>query len=102
MARHHDAFEAFATQARAELGNALLDLRLFGSVARGEATTTSDLDIFALVRDRSIEGRLHDIAFDVELKYELPISLIIRTPQEYAAMRGTRLSQAIEEGAPVV
>ena len=102
MARHQGAFEAFATQARAELGNALLDVRLFGSVARGEATATSDLDIFALVRDRSIEGQLHDIAFEVELEYELPVSLIIRTPQEYAAMRETRLSQAIEEGAHVV
>ena len=51
MGGHHLAREAFVERAQEDLGDALVELRLFGSVARGDATDSSDLDIFAIVRD---------------------------------------------------
>lgn len=46
MGAHARAFEAFPGRARDELGDGLVALRLFGSVARGEASESFDLDIF--------------------------------------------------------
>ena len=56
----------------------LVDLRLFGSVARREANPDSDIDILVVVQpdnERSrLERRAVDIAFDVNLEHDLYIS----------------------------
>lgn len=96
------AFEQFANRARDELGDALCELRLFGSVARGNATRTSDIDIFAVVQDRTDKQPLHDIAFDVEIEFDIPITLIIRPPEERARMEGSRIMEQVEEEPRVV
>src|SRR5438046_1787169 len=61
----------FAEHAREILGPKLLELRLFGSEARGEAGPGSDLDVLVVVQpdtERAIlEDRVIDIAFDVTL-----------------------------------
>lgn len=67
MGVHQLACEAFVERAQEDLGDALVELRLFGSVARGDATDSSDLDIFAIVRDESDTQLLQDMAFEVEI-----------------------------------
>ena len=72
------ALDLFAERAREILGPKLLDLRLFGSEARGEARPDSDLDVLVVVQpdaERSaLEDRVIDIAFDVNLEFGLYIS----------------------------
>ena len=72
------ALERFATQARQVLGPKLLELRLFGSEARGEAGPDSDLDVLVVVQPDTervaLEDRIIDIAFDVNLEFGLYIS----------------------------
>lgn len=57
----------------------VLEMRVFGSVARGEDTPDSDIDIFVRLPTvtRSIEEDLFDTAYDIELKYNCLIDMII-------------------------
>ena len=56
-----------------------LELRLFGSTARGEATGTSDIDLCIQLPDvtRSIEEDLFDTTYAFELKYDRVFDVII-------------------------
>ena len=57
----------------------LLEMRLFGSTARGDATRGSDIDIFIRLPEvnRVIEEDLFDMAYELELKYDCLIDVII-------------------------
>lgn len=53
---------------------------VFGSVARGEATEDSDLDILIILSDKvthRLRNSISDMAFEINLKYETNISLMI-------------------------
>ncbi len=77
-ARRQAAIADFVTRIRADLGPHLVDLRLFGSVARRDADADSDIDILVVIRPDEQRSRLErqavDIAFDVNLKHDLYIS----------------------------
>lgn len=56
-----------------------LDVRLFGSRARGEGDEESDLDVFIVLRqiDWESEKRIYGLSFDISLKYAVLISPIL-------------------------
>lgn len=62
----------------------MLDVRLFGSEARGEARDDSDIDVLIVVQPDEqrgeLEDRIIDIAFDVNLEYGVYISPRVLTP----------------------
>jgi len=83
--RRQQAIADFAGRLRAVLGQRLVDLRLFGSVARGDAHPDSDIDILVIVQasdeERSrLERQIVDVAFDVNLQYDFYISPRVLTP----------------------
>jgi predicted nucleotidyltransferase len=57
----------------------LNEFKVFGSSARGDRRKNSDIDIFILipVASRQIEEDMFDIAYDLELKYDCLIDLIV-------------------------
>ena len=61
------------------LGDCLLKMILYGSVARGTATKDSDIDI-ALILQRGLtdleEDQLLDLVVELNLKYDVVLSLI--------------------------
>ena len=77
-ARRQAAIGEFVHQIRAALGAHIVDLRLFGSVARGEAHSDSDIDILGVVEPDdervTLERKAVDIAFDVNLQHDVYIS----------------------------
>ena len=57
----------------------LHEMRIFGSTARGDSTLESDIDVFVYLPEvnRVIEEDLFDIAYELELKYDCVIDLIV-------------------------
>jgi len=75
-AREQSAVDDFTKAVRKALGPNLVELRLFGSGARGEAKPESDIDVLVVVQGDRVgtEDRVIDLAFDVNLAYDLYIS----------------------------
>ena len=78
------ALAEFVTRLRRALGESLVDVRLFGSEARGEASSESDIDVLVVVEPDSaraaIEDRVIDLAFDVNVPFNVYISPRVVTP----------------------
>ena len=57
----------------------ILDMKLFGSSARGDYSTSSDIDIMVKLPtvNRKIEEALFDIAYDLELEHDCLIDVIV-------------------------
>lgn len=102
MSRHREAFDAFAERAKEELGNSLRKLVLYGSVARGEETEESDVDLFAVVETERDRERLMDIAFDVGLEYEVAMSPVVKTTEEFSDMRDTMFGREVQQTGEAV
>jgi predicted nucleotidyltransferase len=72
------ALAEFVKRLRRGPAEHLVDVRLFGSEARGDAAPDSDLDVLVVVQpdgDRSaLEDRAIDIAFDVNLEFGVYVS----------------------------
>jgi len=85
---------------RERFGEALLDLRLFGSYARGEAHEDSDVDVCVVLAevDWSRQGAVIDLAADVGLAHGLSISPTVfdRTTFERWRAQGRALVIDIE------
>ncbi|MHB9112756.1 MAG: nucleotidyltransferase domain-containing protein [Thermoleophilia bacterium] len=56
-----------------------LDVRLFGSRARGEGDVESDLDVFVVlpIIDWEIEKKIYGLSFEVSLEHNVLISPIL-------------------------
>ena len=57
-----------------------VELRIFGSVARGDYHEHSDIDILVVLPgkvDNAIEEQVFDMAYDIELEYGLVIGTIV-------------------------
>ncbi len=57
----------------------MTEMKIFGSTARDRRRPDSDIDIFVLLPsvDRKIEEDLFDLAYELELKYDCLIDLIV-------------------------
>ena len=62
----------------------LLDLRLFGSKAKGTDSHDSDLDVMIVLEDYSpsIESEIDDLIFEINLKYNCFITAIFFSRKE--------------------
>ena len=92
--------EAYVEELKANLGDDLVSVVLFGSVARGEATPFSDIDLFIVVNDlpsgrvarlerlraaeRRIEQRLKDLH---AIRIYSDVCPILKTPEEASRVR---------------
>lgn len=88
-----------------EAGSHLRLLVLYGSEARGEATSESDIDILALldVHDPELERSLSDAVYDVMWDHDFPrlISLLFMAAEEFGMQKDKGYSFALnvdEEG----
>ena len=94
------AVATFVSRVRAALGQNLVEVRLFGSRARGDCRPDSDIDIALVVEtDRAqAEDVAIDIAFDVNVASDLYISprVIERSVLSHPVWRTTAFVQALE------
>jgi predicted nucleotidyltransferase len=63
----------------------LVEMRLFGSRARGEGDPESDLDVLIILEasDWKIEDQIYNLAFELDLKYDVVLSTIIYSREEF-------------------
>ena len=61
----------------------LVEMRVFGSTARGDRSKESDIDVFIHLPtvNRELEEDLFDIAYDLELKYDCLIDVIVMSDE---------------------
>ena len=69
----------------------LNEFKVFGSSARGDRRIDSDIDVFVLMPmvNRQIEEELFDIAYDLELKYDCLIDIIVFDDRSLAGHYGS-------------
>ncbi len=98
--KENNALRQFKETAERTLGTRLEKILLFGSKARGEDEEESDIDIMVVVRDRdsAIEDMIIDIAYEVNLRFDLYLSpkVITITNLEDTLWRATPFIQSIE------
>jgi predicted nucleotidyltransferase len=78
------------TELKTKISNKYLlhEIKVFGSSARGDRRTDSDIDVFIHLYsvDRRIEEDLFDMAYDLELKHDCLIDIIVF---DDVALKGT-------------
>jgi predicted nucleotidyltransferase len=57
----------------------LIEMRLFGSTARGEKQSHSDIDVFVRIPNvnRKIEEDIFDLAYELELQHDCLIDIFV-------------------------
>ena len=95
--KHREAFNEFAEKAEEELGGSLEKLVLFGSVARGEESEESDVDVFAVVGSQEQKELLEDLAFDVSVENGVFIVPVIKTVDEFEESKDSLFSREVME-----
>ena len=66
-------------------------LYVFGSVARGSYSSESDIDVLVLVPGKltnSLEENIFDIAYDVELEYDVVFGVVVYSHDFWRSSRG--------------
>lgn len=94
----------FARLVRAELGQRVREVILFGSRARGEARPDSDYDDVVVVDRRSREVREAILAIEVDLmdRYGSLISCLLRDERQWEASQKQPIGMNVaREGVPL-
>lgn len=86
-------------------GERLKDVVLYGSWARGKATEESDIDLLIVLEGEIIPGleidRMIDIITDINLSYNVLISVYPVSEEDYATINSPILLNVRKEGIPV-
>ena len=86
------ALEDFVNAVRGSLGSEVVDVQLFGSKARGDATPESDVDVLVVVRrdEPKLIDALYDLLLDACLSHNVYISLKVFSEAEYERLNHPR------------
>ena len=81
---YHGHFERSQTI----MGSKLTKVIVYGSYARGDYNSSSDVDVMILVKMsdneiKKIENQVYDLAFDIEMDTGVDISPIIKNEEQY-------------------
>jgi len=86
------ALAAYVTRAVRLYPDEILSITLYGSQARGDAKTESDIDVLVVVRRDApaLRQALTDLAWQVQFEYGVVISDIIRSIEQYNRMQANK------------
>jgi predicted nucleotidyltransferase len=86
------ALEDFVNAVQSSLGSEVVDVQLFGSKARGDATPESDVDVLVVVRrdEPKLIDALYDLLLDACLVHNVYISLKVFSEAEYERLNHPR------------
>jgi len=86
------ALEDFLNAVQGSLESEVVDVQLFGSKARGDATPESDVDVLVVVRrdEPKLIDALYDLLLDACLSHNVYISLKVFSEAEYERLNHPR------------
>jgi len=86
-------------------GDRMVNMLLFGSQARGDATVDSDIDVMVVLKGPVKPGdeiaRTGEVSAEISLKYDVVISCIFMSAERYATGRNPLIINVHREGVPV-
>ena len=67
------------------LGDQLVSMVLFGSMARGDYHDASDMDVAVIVHGltRRLKGQILDEVAELELEHHMPLSVLVFSDEEF-------------------
>ena len=94
----------FANEAKRMFGNEIENITLFGSVARGEDDTESDIDVLIIWNGDNVKGwdKLEEMAFDMFIRYNALISIKLISPAEYKNMENFLFMKDVRKEGVVI
>lgn len=103
---HRAVLEEFKRRIEQRHPQELVRLVVFGSQARGQATSDSDIDVLAVVRsqDWRLGDVIRDLGYELELAYGLVLSIQVMSQEQYdhrTALGSTFLKNVEREGLTV-
>ena len=81
------AFEEFARAVEDALGDAIHEIVLYGSTARGEATEQSDVDVLVVLDERTPTDEVFRLAFDIGIRYDVAVMPHLQTREHFESRR---------------
>lgn len=84
-ASHNLSIQQFVAKAKKLLGNNLVDIIIYGSVARNKTHPDSDIDMIVIVKRKTFKNqmKLAQLAFDILLETGEYISVQTMKPKEF-------------------
>lgn len=78
------AISTFSRRLKKSLGNQLLSIKLFGSKVRGDNHKDSDIDIYVIVKEKTIKvhEKIAEIDADIYDEYEVFLSPVVYSEYE--------------------
>lgn len=81
--RREQAFEEFAEAVQNAFGERVHEIVLYGSVARGEATESSDVDVLIVLDSKEETDELFQLSFDIGVKHGVAIIPHLQTKEHF-------------------
>lgn len=95
----------FKTGTKTLYGEKLKAIILYGSWARGEATSESDIDLLVVLQGEIIPGReidrMLDLITDLNLEYAVLLSVLPMSENEYIGVNSPLLLNIRREGVAI-
>lgn len=95
------ALEDFCQELRAKMPENIVEIRLFGSLAKGIAAPDSDIDVLIVLKNKDELSKeiILNTQVETNLKYDLFISIILKSQDEfsYPVFRETLFFRNLQE-----
>lgn len=80
-----EVVKSFAKELRKKLGDEIVSIKLFGSKVRGDSQKDSDIDIFILIKEKTVKAGdiIDNLTADYIFNYKLPLSPVLYDLFEY-------------------